>query len=615
MSGRTDGNDEVRSNSELRTVGPTASQIPQRYDRSVCPLLVLGMVGLIGAGFVVASFGAGVGALYLLEYLYTQRGAAGASWFMGNIASVAVFCFAYGSAVLVSAPTLRVGLEAVSFVSLCFMGPFFLAFGLDYTGRGDLIRSPVLWVVGAVPVVTAGLAATNPTHRLVWTGLQPDPVFGLSTVTYTIQPWGVAALLFSIGTAAIGSLLLIGAILSYGPLYRREATAVILSTAPPSIGVLLWLFEVGPVPQLHLTAPLMLVHVTLDAYAFVGTHMFDTNPATQRTAERTGFDSLSDPVFVLDTNNQIVRMNGRAADLFADTFSDAMPVPLRTALGVELQSLRTAGEIDLDTPSTRTFGVSYTPLTDPSGDAVGSIVVLYDVTEERQREQQLAVLNRVFRHNLRNEMTVITGYAKMLEPELDDPQQSEQAGTIVRAGDRLLAIAEKIAEFEAVQGRDTTPEALPITDLVADVARDCSNADDDATVEWAVTPSELHARTDPVLLSMLLSNLVENAIVHSESPAPTVEIDVFEPSASEDEVAIEVRDTNDRIPEIELESVRGGDETPLQHGQGVGLWIVHWCLTKLQGRLEFEYDGGNHLTVTVPGGPTRQKRRQNDTPE
>ena len=573
------------------------------------------MLGSIGAGFVVASLGAGVGALYLLRYLYTQRGAAGASWFIGNIASVAVFCFAYGASMLVSTPTLRVGLEAVSFVSLCFMGPFFLAFGLDYTGRGDLIRSPVFWIVGAVPIVTAGLAATNPTHQLVWTNLQPEPVFGLSTVTYTIQPWGVAALLFSIGTAAIGSLLLIGAILSYGPLYRREATAVILSTTPPTVGVLLWLFEVGPVPKLHLTAPLMLVHVTLDAYAFVGTHMFDTNPATQRTAERSGLDSLSDPVFVLDTNNQIVRMNGRAADLFAGTFSDAMPVPLQTALGVELETLRAAGEIDLDTPSTRTFGVSYTALTDPSGDTVGSMVILYDVTEERQREQQLAVLNRVLRHNLRNEMTVISGYGKMLESAVSDPQQSEQAGTIVAAGDRLLSIAEKIAEFEAVQGRETTPEPLQIADLVADVAHDCSNAHDDATVEWTVTPPERQVHTDPVLLSMLLANLVENAIVHADSAAPTVEIAAFEPAESDDEVAVEVCDTNDRIPEIELESLRAGDETPLQHGQGVGLWIVHWCLTKLQGRIEFEYDGGNHLTVTVPGSPARRNQPEDDTVE
>ena len=247
-------------------------------------------LGAFGTGFVLGSFGASFGALYLLQYLYSQRGRPGAAWFMGNIASVAVFCAAYGGGLLVSDPTLRIALEAVAFTALGFMGPFFLAFGLDYTGRGDLIRTPLFAIVGAVPLLTAVLTATNPIHRLVWADFRIDPVFGLATVAYTVQPWGVFALAFSIGTAAVGSLLLIGAILSYGPLYRREATAVILSTAPPTVGVSVWLFGLGPTPQLHLTAPLMLVHVVLDAYAFVGTHMFATSPATitRRQTPRTG---------------------------------------------------------------------------------------------------------------------------------------------------------------------------------------------------------------------------------------------------------------------------------------------------------------------------------------
>lgn len=385
-------------------------------------------LGVVGIGVVVASFGASLGAVYLLRYLYHQRTKSGAAWFMGNIASVAVFCASYGGSLLVFEPTVRTALETVSFVGVCFMGPFFLAFGLDYTGRGNLTSTPLVGAAAAVPLLTTAIAVTNPIHNLLWTGFQFDPVFGLATVSYTIQPWGIFALLFSIGTAAVGSLLLIGAILSYGPLYRREATAVILSTAPPSAGVLLWLSGVGPIPQLHLTAPLMLIHVTLDAYAFVGTHMFETNPATQRMAEQTGLDSLSEPVLVLDTNQQVVRVNDRAQSLFLNAPPRTLPVSLETALGSDLASLRETGELTIGGASGGTFAVSYTALTDPDGDTVGSMLVLYDVTEERQREQQLSVLNRVLRHNLRNEMSVIGGYADMLETDLPDPEHSTQAG-------------------------------------------------------------------------------------------------------------------------------------------------------------------------------------------
>jgi signal transduction histidine kinase len=558
------------------------------------------MLGALGLGIVLASLAASVGALYLLQYLYHQRGRSGASWFMGNIASVSVFCASYGVGLLIFEPTLRMALGAVAFVSVCFMGPFFLAFGLDYTGRGDLIRTPLFGIVAVVPLLTVALTATNPVHQLVWSDFQLDPVFGLATAVYTVQPWGVFALLFSIGTAAVGSLLLIGAILSYGPLYRREAIAVILSTAPPSVGVFVWLFGLGPVPQLHLTAPLMLIHVALDAYAFVGTHMFQTNPATQRMAEQTGLDSLSDPVLVLDTEQQIVRVNDRAEELFPSTLSNALPIPFETVLGVELNTLCETGELSIGTKQGGTFAVSYTKLTDPSDSPVGSMLVLYDVTEDRQREQQLAVLNRVLRHNLRNETTVISGYADLLGADVDEPHQATQAEKIEAASNRLLSIAEKVGTFEKIQERERQPEDLAISSVLAEIDQSCSAAHSDATIEWTIASPELHLRTDSVLLSVLLKNLVENAIIHSEAAKQTVSISVTDTPDADGDVVFEIRDSNERIPEIEIETLRAGDETPLQHGQGIGLWIVYWCVQKLHGSINFEYDNGNVLTVTLP---------------
>lgn len=554
--------------------------------------------GPLGLGIVVASFGACAGALYLLQYLYTQREKSGAGWFIGNIAAVAVFCLAYAIAWLTFDPSLRIALEAISFVCVGFMGPFFLAFGLDYTGRGDLITTPLFAIVAVVPLLTTALAATNGVHGIVWTNFQFDPIFGLATATYTIQPWGVFSLLFSIGTAAVGSLLLIGAVVSYGPLYRREATAVMLSTIPPTVGVSLWLFAVGPVPQLHLTAPLMLIHVVLDGYAFVGTHMFDTNPATQRTAERTGLSSLSDPVLVLDAENQIVRANSKAEELFISPGLRPLPVPLQTALGVTVETLRETGEITVNTDRGGSFAVSYTPLTDPRGEPVGSMIVLYDVTAERQREQQLAVFNRVLRHNLRNETTVISGYARLLETEVTDPQQATHAGKIAAASDRLMAIAEKVRGFENVQERIIQPKSVSIANMVSEVVATSTHRD--ATIDWTVTPSELRLRTDPVLLSMLLRNLVENAIVHSDAAEPTVRITVSASVETKENIQFEICDTNNRIPEQEIETLRAGEETPLQHGQGIGLWIVYWCVQKLRGEITFEYDDGNVLTVTLP---------------
>jgi len=515
---------------------------------------------------------------------------------MGNITAVAGFCFAYGIALLVFQPTARLALEAITIVCVAFMGPFFLAFGLDYTGRGDLIRTPLFGIVAVVPLLTAALAATNPFHGFVWANFRLDPLFGLATAQYSMQPWGTFAMLFSIGTAAVGSLLLIGAVLSYGPLYRREAIAATLSTVPPSVGVFMWLFGLGPAPQLHLTAPLMMIHIALDAYAFVGTHMFETNPATQRMAERTGLDSLSDPVVVLDPADRIVRVNDRADALFLDD-DVSFPRSLDAVFDTTLSTLRETGEITVSDAGNRTFAVSYTPLTDVTDESVGSMLVFYDITEERRREQQLAVLNRVLRHNLRNETSVISGYAEILRSSVDGSEAVQQAETIIAASNRLLSIAEKARDFESVQDRTLQPEAVVFDDVLAEVAQSCRETPAEATIEWTINSART-VQTDRVVLSLLLTNLVENALVHASPDKPRADITVSESDG--DAVTVEICDPNEEIPEMELASLRTGDETSLQHGQGIGLWIVYWCVNKLQGEIDFAYDDGNIITVTLP---------------
>jgi len=276
-----------------------------------------------------------------------------------------VFCLSYGVSLLVFDPSLRAGFEAVTSVSVCLVGPFFLAFGLEYTGRGNVVRSWIFAPVAAVPLITVPVAATNTTHGLLWTGFRLDPVFGAATVEYTLQPWGLFAILFTLVAAGVGVLLLAEAILSYGPLYRTEGVAVITSTVFPVAGALMWLFGVGPAPQLNLAPILFIPHLFIDAYAFVGTHMFDTNPTTQRAAERSALEGLNDPLLVVDPDEQVVNLNDRAKELFGIDAMAELPVPLERLTGVGLEELRTEGEIGSVGADRGTYAVSYTALSDP----------------------------------------------------------------------------------------------------------------------------------------------------------------------------------------------------------------------------------------------------------
>lgn len=85
-----------------------------------------------------------------------------------------------------------------------------------------------------------------------------------------------------------------------------------------------------------------------------------------------------------------------------------------------------------------------------------------------------------------------------------------------------------------------------------------------------VEPSELDIHTDPVILNILSGNLVENAIIHSDSGATTVQITASELTERENEVRFEIRDTNEPIPDMRLKRFVPAREPHYRTGEESG---------------------------------------------
>jgi signal transduction histidine kinase len=85
-------------------------------------------------------------------------------------------------------------------------------------------------------------------------------------------------------------------------------------------------------------------------------------------------------------------------------------------------------------------------------------------------------------------------------------------------------------------------------------------------------PDELTISSHPAVVRRLLSELVENAVRHTDKTIPRVEITVH--FCSEATAEMIVADDGPGIPERERAILSDGIETPLAHGRGVGLWTV-----------------------------------------
>ncbi|MDS0298618.1 ATP-binding protein [Halogeometricum sp. S1BR25-6] len=213
-------------------------------------------------------------------------------------------------------------------------------------------------------------------------------------------------------------------------------------------------------------------------------------------------------------------------------------------------------------------------------------------TAIREREQRLDVLNRVLRHNVRNEMNVVLGYADVVASRTGDPETARAAETILRRGERLVTVSEKARVFDRRLDA-TDPVSLDLVEAVenalADVRADHPEADLTATV-----PDSLAVRAVPGI-GDAVRNVVENACVHHEV-VPSVGVTV---SADGDTATVAVADDGPGIPEHERSVLVEGEETALDHGSGIGLWVTKWLVGRSGGSVAFAENDPRGSVVTL----------------
>ncbi|WP_128903969.1 sensor histidine kinase [Halorubrum amylolyticum] len=584
------------------------------------------MLDAVPAWPAVGSLAGGAGALGLAWAIREHRGRPGVDWFLGVFAAQATWCLSYGAGLLVTDPTLRAALEATMWLGVVWTGIAFLGFALEYTGRSDVVRSHLFAAIVGFGLLSTALLVTNPAHGAFWTGFGFDPAFGVATVSYAFGPWTYLVVAVETVLVASAVFLLVDTLLSYGPLYRRESAAVALSSLPPGFALVAWTLELGPVPQLQL-APLMFVpHMLLDAYAFNRAEMFDRNPTTSRAAERTAIDDLTDPIVALALDRRVVRLNPAAETVLRVDAETARDRPLAEFLDLPVRvGDGSGGDSDPDDPDPnggsretveidsaagtgrRTYAVSTSRLTDPNGTHVGYTVVLSDITDRERRRQQLEVLNRILRHNLRNDAGIVRGYGEILRDRLDDDELVRMADAIERRAGALAALGEKAGTVERlVDDGDATP--LAVDEVVASAVADARKRDSDATVESAIADGDWTTRVREDALRAIVENTVENALGHHdgegterEDGGPWLRASLRR-EADDARFVLVVEDDGPGIPDHEVEAVESGRETALEHGSGLGLWVVEWGAAAIGAEVDYAdcEPRGTRVRVSIP---------------
>lgn len=243
------------------------------------------------------------------------------------------------------------------------------------------------------------------------------------------------------------------------------------------------------------------------------------------------------------------------------------------------------------------------------GAGAGGFAVYTDLTEISRNERRLKVLNRILRHNLRNNANVVAGHTTRLLAELDEPDATTTgaAATIERAAHELEQLAEEAGHIRRVLGRPTEGDTdIDVGSVVRAVADEHRSQSPDAAIDVALGAGETVRADDR--LRYAVDSLVDNAIEHNPSASPRVRIRLDEPADEPDGTAAEwailhVEDDGPLIPPNEREVIRDGEAiTPTHHGSGLGLWLTELTVEAFGGELAFDASddlGGNDVSIRL----------------
>lgn len=236
------------------------------------------------------------------------------------------------------------------------------------------------------------------------------------------------------------------------------------------------------------------------------------------------------------------------------------------------------------------------------GAAVGVHGGLYAIeSEERLSEAQdltklLTINQRVLRHNLRNELSVSLGYLKNVETADRLEDTAEDVRMVEKHLQRLLTTTDRTREIVSIWENDRTAEfdlAAVLEEQIAQVRAEHPGVEVRTQLE-----ADCRVRSHSAL-PRAVKEALTNAIEHTpEDVSITARIRRDRAGMA----VLEVADTGEGIPQFDVDAIEGQKETPLNHTQGLGLWIIYWTVKMSDGTLEL-LEGtpcGTIVRITLP---------------
>jgi len=354
-------------------------------------------------------------------------------------------------------------------------------------------------------------------------------------------------------------------------------------------------------------------------------------------------DNMADGLLATDTSGKITRVNPTLIDMLGLHGSNIIGRDCSEVLDTELAGLEKKSRrfpertltLDIDLTRGRTgkavatsLHTQPTPET-PEGTSMGSIILVRDITAEKETDRMKTDFISTVSHELRTPMTSVLGYTAITRKKLQEilfprialkdgrvektmRQVIQNLGIVISEGERLTNLINDLLDISKMEAGQLEWKMQPLSvDDIIDIAMDATSTlfeQKGLQLKREITGTIPEIVGDRDRLVQVMINLLSNAVKFTEKGLVTCRA-----AADLGEVVISVTDTGIGIPRTELDNIfkkfkQVGDTlTDRPKGTGLGLPISKQIIVQHGGRIWVESEVGRGTTVsfTIPLPSTR----------
>ncbi|MCU0512032.1 MAG: hybrid sensor histidine kinase/response regulator [Anaerolineae bacterium] len=216
-------------------------------------------------------------------------------------------------------------------------------------------------------------------------------------------------------------------------------------------------------------------------------------------------------------------------------------------------------------------------------------------------------LLRIVAHDLKNPISVISGYTDMLMEDIEDPELRDFVGRIQRSATQMLNLVTDLLDVARSEGNiPLNLQAVAVAGLLQSCVENYRLPAQQKQLVYHYVPPEagLHLHIDPDRFAQVVNNLISNAVKYTDAGG-TVRI---ESQVSADSFRLHIHDTGHGIAAEDLPHlfdkfyrVKNTQNRKIE-GTGLGLAIARAIIEKHQGRIDVhsEIGQGSVFTIVLP---------------